>query len=137
METGERIKKLRIRKGLSQAQLARAVGVTPAAVGNYEQGVSFPKEKVLKKLFGALGCTPNELFSEEELYSAEDYEHLKLYASLDENGKQAVNECTERELSRASAVRVAARGGSSEIMLKKRSEKSVFDADDYNSRGKK
>lgn len=133
MEIGTRIKELRIRAGLTQAQLAKIVKVTPAAVGNYEQGVSFPKERVLKKLFGALNCSPNELFCQDD-FSEEDYEHLRLYVQLDSEGKRAVDECTARELSKAGGIRIAARGGSAEIALKKRGSKSIFDASDYNSR---
>ncbi|MCH5196075.1 MAG: helix-turn-helix transcriptional regulator [Oscillospiraceae bacterium] len=134
MEIGARIKELRIQNGLTQAQLAKALGVTSAAVGNYEQGISFPKETVLRKLFNALNCTPNELLSEEK-YSAEDYEHLRLYSMLTAEGKRAVDEFTESELSKASEmseIRIAARRGGSEITLKKRTERSIFDADDYN-----
>ena len=128
MFIGKRIKELRTIAGLTQAQLAEKIGVTPAAVGNYEQGVSFPKESVLEKLFTALCCTPNELLGGDS-YSHDDYEHLRLYASLDESGKRKVNECTRLELLRT--IRIAARNGGSDIALKKRSSKSIFDADDY------
>ena len=163
METGARIKELRMKKGISQAKLAKLVGVTPAAVGNYEQGISFPKSAVLKKLFGALDCTPNEFFQVTDLYSARDYEHFKIYAQLSEDNKQLVEECTKKDFEHLKMykqlndesrqivdectefetskvnnnVKVAARGGSSEIGLKKRSGKSILDADDYNSKGKK
>ncbi|MCH5203292.1 MAG: helix-turn-helix transcriptional regulator [Oscillospiraceae bacterium] len=130
MEIGTRIKKLRIKNGLTQAQLAKAVGVTSAAVGNYEQGISFPKESVLRKLFIALRCTPNELLCEDD-FSAEDHEHLKRYSMLSEEGKRAVDECIERELSKTEDVRIAARHGDSEITLKKRANKDIFDAEDY------
>ena len=133
MEIGARIKELRIQNGLTQAQLAKALGVTSAAVGNYEQGISFPKETVLRRLFSALNCTPNELLSEEK-YSAEDYEHLRLYSMLTAEGKRAVDECTERELAQASEmsdIKIAARCGGSDIALRKRADKSIFDAEDY------
>ena len=130
MEIGTRIKELRTRAGLTQKQLAGKIGVTPAAVGNYEQGVSFPKETVLKKLFGALDCSPNELFGE-EYFSEEDFEHLRLYSRLDSNGKRAVDECTAREYSKTVGIQIAARGGSAEIALKKRTNKSILDASDY------
>lgn len=129
MGIAARIKELRIQNGLTQAQLAKALGVTSAAVGNYEQGISFPKETVLRKLFNALNCTPNELLGEEK-FSAEDYEHLRLYSMLTAEGKRAVDEFTESELSKAS-VRIAARRGGSEIALKKRTDKSILDAEDY------
>lgn len=128
MFIGKRIKELRTIAGLTQAQLAEKIGVTPAAVGNYEQGVSFPKESVLEKLFEALCCTPNELLGEDG-YCHEDYEHLRLYASLDEIGKRKVDECTQVEFLRT--IKIAARNGGSDIALKKRSSKSIFDAEDY------
>lgn len=164
MDSAARIKELRMKLGISQAKLARMVGVTPAAVGNYEQGISFPKSEVLKKLFGALHCTPNEFFEVAELYTEKDYEHFKVYAKLSEDEKalveectkkdfkhlkmyrqlnsdsrQIVDECTEFELSKVNndTVKVAARGGSAEIGLKKRSGKNILDADSYNSKRKK
>lgn len=141
MELGKRIKELRARNGLTQAKLAKAVGVTSAAVGNYEQGLCFPKESVLRKLFVALNCTPNELLGEEE-FSAEEYEHLRRYAALSPEGKLAVDECTRCELLRStekqiSEIKIAARRGDSEIYLKKRADKSIFDAEDYNGKTKK
>lgn len=66
MSIGERISELRREAGLTQRGLALKIGVTPSAVGNYEQGVSFPREEVLYRLFSALSCTPNELFGYEE-----------------------------------------------------------------------
>ena len=66
MTIGEKISELRRNAGLTQRDLALKIGVTPSAVGNYEQGVSFPREEVLYRLFSALGCTPNELFGFEE-----------------------------------------------------------------------
>lgn len=66
MTIGEKISELRRNAGLTQRDLALKIGVTPSAVGNYEQGVSFPREEVLYRLFEALDCTPNELFGFEE-----------------------------------------------------------------------
>lgn len=66
MTIGEKISELRRNAGLTQRDLALKIGVTPSAVGNYEQGVSFPREEVLFRLFSALDCTPNELFGFEE-----------------------------------------------------------------------
>ena len=66
MTIGEKISELRRNAGLTQRDLALKIGVTPSAVGNYEQGVSFPREEVLYRLFEALDCSPNELFGFEE-----------------------------------------------------------------------
>lgn len=53
----------RQRKKLSQAQLARAVGVPQEYVSRMETGDMIPKAVVLDKLCKALGVTPNLLFS--------------------------------------------------------------------------
>lgn len=133
MGIGNRIRELRLRAGLTQEMLAARLGVTPSAVGNYERDVSFPKEGALMALFGALGCTPNEL-----LGSGEETEHMAKYRALDERGKQTVDECTEIELARcggiaADNVLIAARKGGAphEIRLKRRGEKKIFDVPPY------
>lgn len=59
------IKKRRERLGKTMKQLADAVGVTDAAIAQYESGQCMPKAEVLPKLARALGCTIDELYREE------------------------------------------------------------------------
>ncbi|MEZ3437292.1 MAG: helix-turn-helix domain-containing protein [Oscillospiraceae bacterium] len=136
MGIGTRIKELRLRAKLTQEGLAAKIGVTPSAVGNYERGVSFPKEEVLMALFEALNCTPNELLGN---VNAED-EHIRKYRALDNPGRKRVDRCTENELARckqdndnADTVLIAARKGGvpHEITLKRRGEKTIFDVPTY------
>ena len=47
---GARIAALRRQRGMSQAQLARQLGVSPSAVGMYEQGRREPSADVLVEL---------------------------------------------------------------------------------------
>lgn len=137
MGIGRRIRQLRERRGLTQEELAERIGVTPSAVGNYEREVSHPREDVLYRLFGALCTEPNELFSDCFCASSEYGEHLEKYRALDEEGKKAVDECTERELLRMEETDglklIAARGnGAPHITeLKKRGAQSIFDRPDY------
>ena len=136
MSIGLRIKALRLRAGLTQEALARKIGVTPSAVGNYEHDVSFPKEEVLYGLFGALGCTPNELFGKEIPYSEEELTHIQKYKMLDDYGREQVDACTRIELERCengNITALAARKGreSQKIILKKRKGRSIWDAPDY------
>lgn len=56
-EVGNRIKLLRKKKGLKQDELAAAIGVSPSAVSNYEQGTRVPKDDTLKSLVEILGTT--------------------------------------------------------------------------------
>lgn len=145
MNIGNNIRELRLRRGITQETLAGRLGVTASAVGNYERGVSFPKDEVLERLFGALGCTPNELFGAEELLTDEEYTHLKKYRALDAHGKELVHACVDIELGRIlnndeneddEFIAVAARkGGKSRVKLKKRRGKSIRELPDYNSKG--
>lgn len=49
-ELGERIRSARIRSGLSQRELARRLGVSPGAVGQWELGVHSPSRSRLSVL---------------------------------------------------------------------------------------
>ncbi len=70
MKIGKKIHELRKKKDMTQRELAKMIGVTPSAVGNYEQGISFPREEILYRLFTALNCSPNELFGYESQTTA-------------------------------------------------------------------
>lgn len=57
-----RLTQARVRLGVSKADLAVQVGVSPAAVGQYEAGVNSPRPEVLQRLAKALHMRP-EFFS--------------------------------------------------------------------------
>ena len=54
---GHRIAALRRHLGLSQAELARRMGVSPSAVGMYEQGRREPSLEGIVRLCGIFGVT--------------------------------------------------------------------------------
>lgn len=146
MKIGNNIRALRLRRGMTQQALAAELEVTSSAVGNYERGVSFPKEDVLERMFAALGCTPNELFGAEELLNDEEFELLEKYRALDAHGKRLVNACVEIELGRifdeesdGEYIAVAARkgAGKARVKLKKRGGKSIRELPDYYNKGDK
>lgn len=64
-EISQRIKQLRERLDLSQKALGKLVGVTDAAVTNWETGIRFPRGNNLKKLARALGVSVSDLSSED------------------------------------------------------------------------
>ena len=72
MPFGKRLKKARLNKGMTQEQLALAVGVTKGAIGNYESEVSSPKETILVKLMEILGVDANYLFQDMVHHSPSD-----------------------------------------------------------------
>lgn len=54
MIIGERLKKARISKGLSQAELGKLVGVSKVSICGYENGMRTPSFAVLVKIINAL-----------------------------------------------------------------------------------
>lgn len=67
MKFGEKLKKLRTEKGLKQAEVATAVGVSRRTYISYEQEGRYPRKRdVYAKLADTLECDVNYLMSEEE-----------------------------------------------------------------------
>lgn len=111
MGLSNRLKERREQLGLTQSEVATLLGITPGAVGNYENGVSTPKADVLFKVFDALKCDANYLFqdemskrSQEDNATPLEMEHLvKRYRTLDEHGKEMVDFTLEKEYERSVA----------------------------------
>jgi transcriptional regulator with XRE-family HTH domain len=59
-----RIRELRKARGMTQADLAKLVGVDQSAVAQWETGTSGPHRKNLAKLAQILECTVDELLKE-------------------------------------------------------------------------
>ena len=66
-----KLKEIRIEKGMSQAHIAKSVGVTNQAICNYEKGIREPKIVTLKKLATVLDVTVDELLRDETETSCE------------------------------------------------------------------
>ena len=68
MDTGDKIRVLRIDKGMTQAQLARAVGVDRTSISKYEAGsVENLKRHITMRLSEVLECSPGYLMGFEEV----------------------------------------------------------------------
>lgn len=61
MISGEKLKKLRLLRNLTQRELAHMSGLTDSAIRNYELGYRSPNEKQLRKIAEALQCDPSAL----------------------------------------------------------------------------
>ena len=57
MDTGTAIKQARTKLGMTQAELAKRMGVTPQTVSQYERGLINPKIETLQKFADALGVS--------------------------------------------------------------------------------
>ncbi len=68
---------MREQKGLTQADIANELGVTPAAVSKWENGSSKPRVEVLFRLAEILGVRPEELMAGKHLGETLDPEAVK------------------------------------------------------------
>ena len=69
---GERIAALRRSRGMSQAELARRLGISPSAMGMYEQGRREPSVQTLVSLSRELGVSTDFLLTGKAAASEED-----------------------------------------------------------------
>lgn len=56
------LRKLRVEKGLSQAELAEKLDCAPASIGSYEQGQRIPRNKMLYKIAKFFNVSVDYLF---------------------------------------------------------------------------
>lgn len=61
MTTGERIKAMRKRAGLTQAELAEKLEIPYQSIGQWERGIRIPKQETLIKIAKALGVHLRDL----------------------------------------------------------------------------
>ena len=99
MKTSEKIRQLRIEKGLSQEALGELVGVKKAAINKYETGrVVNIKKSMLVKLADALGVIPATLLDDvdgQAVYNSDEHYLIELYRKLNETGRQKIISYTE------------------------------------------
>ncbi len=96
MSFGEQLKCRRKELGLSRSELAKQLGVSQSAVGNYETGVSAPKEEILLRIFDALHVEPNYLYrgsfeSAGGDASPEERTLVEKYRTLSPAGRQTIH----------------------------------------------
>ena len=93
MSFGHQLKKRREELGLSRVVFAERLGVSASAISNYENGLSFPKEEVMLRLFDSLEVDPNTLFQDSyrdgrNVLSQSERQMLKQYRGLSPKGRE-------------------------------------------------
>ena len=64
-DVGQRIKRLRMEKGLTQERLSEAIGVGPSHMSHIESGSTVPSLEVFIAILNALDCSADELLCRE------------------------------------------------------------------------
>lgn len=97
---GERLRARREELNISRADLAESLGVSRSAIGNYETGISFPKEDVMLRLFDCLQVDPNYLYRDsyhgaEQILTHQEKILLEHYRALPAVGRETVRSVIE------------------------------------------
>jgi len=66
-ELGEKIKRVRKKRGYTQEQLSEKIDISSRNLSNIELGVNFPKSETLEKILKALDITTEELFANDHI----------------------------------------------------------------------
>lgn len=115
MRFGETLKSARLRAGLTQLQIAQALGITASTYCGYETGKRQPDLSRLRRLAQLLHTSADALLSlpsdSPEIQKAPvhpvteaEYEGLELFRSLDAHGQRIVRLVFDEELSRLQAA---------------------------------
>lgn len=86
-ELGEKIKRVRKTRGITQEQLAEMIDISPRSLSNIEVGGCFVKSETLEKIIDALNITTEELFANEHIKS-----NVELLKDIDSYINQVKND---------------------------------------------
>ena len=110
MSVGKRIKEARLRKGMTQEQLAAALHVSKGAVGNYESEIAYPKTEILYKLFHVLDVDANYLYQDDmkavdqPIMAQSELRLLAKYRALNDHGQKLVNTVLDLEYENSAPI---------------------------------
>ena len=96
MSFGQRLRERRKELGMSQGDLAKALGISLSAVSNYESGQNAMREDVLLRLFQVLDIEPNYLYQDAMrgkafVCSVEERRLVEKYRRLRTTGRQTLH----------------------------------------------
>ncbi len=107
MALSDRIKEARLKRGLTQEQLANMIGVAKSTITGYEKGNRIPPAATVGDIADATNVDANFLYQDEvrnrkeNNISLEELENiLKPYRKLDSYGKETIRITLERETQR-------------------------------------
>lgn len=105
---GARIKEYRLQKGMTQQDIADALGESSGRViYNWEKGIGRPDCDKLARLCDLLGVSADELIGCKSMVqhpTAAEWGTIQKYRALDEHGKEVVDYLIDSEYKRVTAV---------------------------------
>lgn len=100
MNIGDKIKKERLKKNITQSQLANYVNTSQSALAAYENGSKIPRLDTIQRIAAALdvpalSLLPSEITAGSVKLSPEDSELLSLIEELSPEGKKKARDYME------------------------------------------
>nr|MBO2495053.1 XRE family transcriptional regulator [Clostridia bacterium] len=92
---GRKIKELRLKKGITQEELAKVLGVTTSMVGMYETGARKPSYEVLNKIARYFNVTTDYLLGLEEQQDAEIRAIARAFKALSTEKRELLRKLVE------------------------------------------
>lgn len=93
MTSGEKIKAIRIAKGMTQKQVAEKCKMADSAIRKYESGKVDPKPKTIQRIADALGVPASDLFDDDYVNIAQlVYDAARSITSVSENAVKSISE---------------------------------------------
>lgn len=86
-EFGTKVKRLRLKRGLTQEQLAERIEIAPRTLSGIESGKNFVTSETLGKMLDVLDITSSELFA---------FDHIKPQDDLKEELLKDIQNLTDR-----------------------------------------
>ena len=99
MSIGQRLKTARIIRQMTQEDLAKAVGVTKGAIGNYESGARFPRQEDLCAIADYFNVEIDYLIGrsdERPEFSLEEQWVMQCYRNADPDTRLAIRTLLRR-----------------------------------------
>jgi len=119
MFSGQRLKEIREAQGMSQASVAKHLGISRSSYFNWENGKTKPNQKNLSVLA--------ELFGVAETYFLSEHEIVEVYLELNEENRQEALRLTKALLEEQEAEKqkeVITNDQATKSIAKKQEEKS-------------
>ena len=107
VEIGKRVRHARVSVGMTQDELGRQVGVSDAAINQYEAGRNLPRLKRLEAIAGVLGVTTAWL-----LDGGDPDEVVRAQTVTERRALELIRNMAEDDQARALAILAAMQGKS-------------------------
>lgn len=93
---GEKIKQVREAKGIKQGEFASDLGLSQAAISQFESGARQPTPRTIEKICQVLGVTREELVGKEDVENFEKAMLMRNLKGLSPESIRALNEIAKR-----------------------------------------